>query len=218
MDRFVFYHNSRDAPPCGGAREICQSGRSYEELQRIPNWRRVLSTYHVHPFKYNGQTYRTIEHAYQGSKAGSMESHFTIESGHRIGLGDGSVAHAEQKWSMLSEEETKKWNENKDMIMSRITRAKYEQCELARKVLKLTYPAELWLLVPRSKNSIHLEYLEELRASYLRDNQDEDDDNVKRVRQETTSTNENTRANENNMGANENNMSVHGYPSDRDRD
>jgi len=166
----MFYHKSKDALPCRGIREVWKSGRSYEELQRIPNWRRVLSNFHEHPFKYDGNTYRTIEHAYQASKARDpMFYNFTIESGHRIGAGDGTVAHAERKWIMLSKEELDRWNENKEMIMSRITRAKYEQCEHARMVLMNTYPAELWHLVPRSKNSIHFIHLEELRDSYLRD-------------------------------------------------
>ena len=65
-------------------------------MMNIQNIRRYLSNFDIYEFKYNGYSYRTIEHAFQGTKislANKEEAFkFTIESNHDIGLGDGKVA------------------------------------------------------------------------------------------------------------------------------
>lgn len=65
----------------------------YEELNKIKNFRRYLSNFHIYEFKYNDYTYITIEHPFQGAKISlanrEEDLKFTIESNNEIGLGDG---------------------------------------------------------------------------------------------------------------------------------
>ena len=60
-DKLIFYSSSKD-------NKIGLNKNEYIELNKIKNFRRYLSNFHIYEFKYNGFSYRTIEHAFQGTK------------------------------------------------------------------------------------------------------------------------------------------------------
>ena len=71
--------------------EFVKNLKDYEELSQIKDWRKILSNFYVAPFKYNGKTWNTIEHAFQSKKIELVDEKlaekFTLESGDGIGRG-----------------------------------------------------------------------------------------------------------------------------------
>jgi len=65
-------------------------------LDREAEWRRILSNFHVHPFNLDGKNFNSIEHYIMYRKMKRLQykdaDMFTIDSGHQVGLGDGSQA------------------------------------------------------------------------------------------------------------------------------
>lgn len=169
MDRFVFYSGSADKKPGKGVNEIGDSSK-YVELSNINDWRKVLSNFHVYPFKYDGYTWNSIEHVFQSKKIELVDPkrafEFTIESGSDIGLGDGKMAQKNRKLVVLSGSHLRAWDEMKDRIMKEAAIEKYKACEYASHILSLTKGAELYHLErSRGKPSklVHFKHLEEIR-------------------------------------------------------
>ncbi len=162
-DKLYFYSKSKDVEPGKGANEIILKPEYYKELAMIQNFRKVLSNFHVCPFKYEEYTYKTIEHVFQAKKIALVNEKeafkFTIESGDPIGLGDGDIAQKNRKLIKLTQEQLQKWATLKDKVMYEAALAKYTQCPEAYKVLKATNNSQLWHIVSRSKpvRFIHLE-------------------------------------------------------------
>lgn len=67
-DVLCFYSGSADKKPGQGAGERVASPAAYAALSGTPHWRWVLSNFHVCPFRWQGATFNTIEHAFQASK------------------------------------------------------------------------------------------------------------------------------------------------------
>ena len=92
----MFYSKSSDKKPGFGAHEELVSGETYPELQKIKDWRKVLSNFHFSPFVYKNLTFNSIEHVYHYEKiklANEKEAfRFTVDSGDPIGKGDGLTA------------------------------------------------------------------------------------------------------------------------------
>lgn len=68
---FQFYYKSVDKPvPGAGAGEIMgpEGVKEYDELKKIPSWRKKLSNYWIAPFILDGHSWQSVEHYYQGSK------------------------------------------------------------------------------------------------------------------------------------------------------
>lgn len=171
MDRFVFYSGSADKKPGNGVNESGDPSK-YKELSKIKDWRKVLSNFHVYPFKYDGYTWNSIEHVFQSKKISLVDPKralmFTIESGSEIGLGDGKMAQRNRKLVVLSREHLKIWDEMKDMIMREAAIEKYKACSEALNILKLTNEAELYHFErSRGKPSklVHFKHLEEIRST-----------------------------------------------------
>lgn len=166
-DKLFFYSKSRDVAPGKGSNEYVGNSGDYNELEHISNWRKILSNFHVCPFKYEGLTYNSIEHVFQAGKIALVDVEkafwFSLESGHEIGQGDGAVAQKNRKLVKLNTEKLEIWNKIKFKIMKDAAMEKYNQCEFARKVLKLTNNAQLWHIVSRKKPErfIHLEQIRE---------------------------------------------------------
>ena len=163
-DKFFFYSKSKDAKPGKGANEIATE--EYGELLNIKDWRRILSNFHVHPFEWNGSTWNSIENAFQATKIAMVDpekaKRFTMESGDPIGLGDGAMAQKNRKLGLLNKEQIREWGLKNMQVMEDIARAKYAQCEEARRVLLATKNAELWHIVSR-KPAVRFEHLERIR-------------------------------------------------------
>lgn len=137
-----------------------QSGKDYSMLEKWPRWRQMLSPNYVAPFFYQGEWYNTIEHAYQGTKAKLINPHlarkFTITG--RYGKVDGEIVRNKnvpvRDWI---------WKEQRSKILKSIMKARYEQYPIAKDILILTRPAEIWdEFVPIGR----LRELEDVRSEF----------------------------------------------------
>ena len=167
-DKLCYYSKSADVKVGKGKNEFVSNFEMYNELDKIPNWRRILSNFYVEPFVFEGKTFNSVEHAFQGYKISLVDKekseYFTLESNHPIGKGDGSVAQKNRKLVIFNAEQLSHWNTIKHKIMTEITRQRIIQSKTYRKVLLLTNNAELWHIMPR-KGIIRNVYLEELRKT-----------------------------------------------------
>jgi predicted NAD-dependent protein-ADP-ribosyltransferase YbiA (DUF1768 family) len=66
-DKLYFYSRSRDVFPGCGANEDVTDPSEYENLSKIPDWRKILSNFHVEPFTWREKKWNTIEHAFQAT-------------------------------------------------------------------------------------------------------------------------------------------------------
>ena len=167
-DALYFYSKSKDVPPGKGTHEIVRDASAYQTLASIPNWRQILSNFHVAPFQYEGRTYNSIEHVFQAKKIAianpTMATQFTVESGTIFGNGNGEIARKARKLIVLSDDQLAAWDDIKDGVMERAAVAKYTACEEARQVLKATGSAQLWHIVMRGK-PVRFEHLERIRSA-----------------------------------------------------
>lgn len=171
VDKFVFHSRSSNAKPGKGVHEHVSDPAMYHKLENMPhNWRQVLSNFHMAPFVYKGHTYNTIEHVFQAAKIAIADPAkaylFTVDSGDKIGLGDGKMAQSKRKLVHLSPEQLVEWAQKSDRVMAKASIKKYEASKLARRVLKATKNAELWhLMKQRGKQSllIRFKHLEKIR-------------------------------------------------------
>ena len=51
-DKLFYYSKSRDLPAGYGVNEFVSNKKSYTQLNEIPNWRKILSNFHVLKFTY----------------------------------------------------------------------------------------------------------------------------------------------------------------------
>lgn len=151
-----------------GLSESVADPAAYAALRARPHWRRVLSNFHIAPFRFRGHTYNSIEHAFQGTKialqdpARAME--FTLESRTPLGCGTGFDARGSRKMVILTKNNQEKWNAMSRAVMAEAAEAKYAQCPEAAAVLLDTRDAELWHVGPRMKPD-RFTHLERIRAA-----------------------------------------------------
>jgi predicted NAD-dependent protein-ADP-ribosyltransferase YbiA (DUF1768 family) len=166
-DKLIFYSSSKDNKIGQNKDEYINNPDEYLELNKIKNFRRYLSNFHIYEFKYNGFSYRTIEHAFQGTKISLANKEeglkFTIESNDVIGLGDGKIARKNRKIVHLNKEQLKEWNKNKHNIMYEIALEKFKVCDISKDVLIKTNNCQLLHTYPRMKYPIRCYYLEKIR-------------------------------------------------------
>ena len=67
-DKLCYYSKSKNVATGKGQNEFVNDITIYEELNKIYNWRKILSNFYVEPFTYEGKTYNSVEHAFQGKK------------------------------------------------------------------------------------------------------------------------------------------------------
>lgn len=97
-DKLYFYSKSRDVNAGDGVNEFIKDKSGYNKLSTFTNWRRVLSNFHIEKFTYNKYTYNSIEHAQKVCIVDKeLAFIFTIESGSKIGLGDGNIARKTER-------------------------------------------------------------------------------------------------------------------------
>ena len=130
MDKLFYYSKSKDVNAGKGKNEVVSVPNKYEDLNKIKNWRQILSNFHEYPFTYNNFRYNTIEHCFQSQKiklvSNEIAHNFTIDSGHIIGQGGGEIARKNRKVVILNEEQLGVWDENKDMIIKDIPKETFE--------------------------------------------------------------------------------------------
>lgn len=155
IDKLYFYSKSRDAVPGYGVNEDVESISKYDELKKIPHWRRILSNFYEVPFSYSGKMWMTVEHAFQAQKIALVDPDlaetFTIDSGKSLGMGSGLDARKARKIAILPESKLSKWNSMKHKVMEDIVEARYTQDPVGADVLIKTGDAELWHGIARGK-------------------------------------------------------------------
>jgi predicted NAD-dependent protein-ADP-ribosyltransferase YbiA (DUF1768 family) len=67
-DKFVFHSRSADAPPGRGRGEKVRNPKDYTELEKIENWRKALSNFHVAPFILDDNEWNSVEHFFHAVK------------------------------------------------------------------------------------------------------------------------------------------------------
>ena len=67
-DRFVFYSKSADAKPGKGSGEFLSNTVSYDELDKIKDWRKMLSNFYKSPFVLDDNTWNSVEHFFHAVK------------------------------------------------------------------------------------------------------------------------------------------------------
>jgi predicted NAD-dependent protein-ADP-ribosyltransferase YbiA (DUF1768 family) len=172
QDKLFYYSKSKDVYPGQGVNENVNHPEEFKKLSQIPNWRLVLSNFYVSPFEYEGYTWNSVEHAFQSKKIGLVDPQkafwFTLDSGHKIGQGNGLEARKNRKLILLNDQELKKWFHIRSKIMEDILYSKFSQVPLAAKVLYATNDAELWHSPGREKAERQLE-LENVRDRLIMD-------------------------------------------------
>ena len=147
-DKLFYYSKSANKQAGKGVNEFVSNYNEYDELNKIKDWRKMLSNFYVAEFTYNGNTYYTAEHAFQAKKIDLVDSAkaylFCIESGNIIGTtNDGNIARKNRKLVILDDERIKIWNEIKHNIMKEILICKFTQNKELGNVLLLTKKAIL---------------------------------------------------------------------------
>ena len=165
---FVFYSKSADKTPGKGTGEKIHKEKisEFEELGKIKNWRRVLSNFYTKPkkdgkvlplFKKDGLDWASVEHYFHANKFKKNNPDyyklFSINSGSQI-MGDpkkalgaggktGKVNGKKFRPKNIIIDQDFYENNNREQVMERAQKAKYEQDELSKKVLLATKNAKL---------------------------------------------------------------------------
>ena len=164
----MFYSKSADKKPGKGNGETISEDKliEFNELAKIKNWRKVLSNFYTKPkendkvvplFKLDGLNWASVEHNYHGNKFKKNNPDyyklFAIDSGSQImddpkkalGAGGktGKIAGKKFRPKNITMDEDFFDGKNNEKVMERAQQAKYEQDELARKVLLATKDAKL---------------------------------------------------------------------------
>ena len=68
MDQLFYYSKSANKSAGKGVNEKALNYNIYNELNKIKDWRKILSNLYFHEFSYDGKIYNSIEHAFQAKK------------------------------------------------------------------------------------------------------------------------------------------------------
>lgn len=167
--KLCYYSKSKDVEPGKGVHECVPQPDKFKELNKIKNWRQILSNFYKEQFIFEDRTYNSVEHAFQSYKIRTVDpikaEYFTVESGHTIGSGDGSIAQKNRKLVKLNNEQLIYWDSIKHDVMKKITKERITQSKIYKDILLKTLDAELWHVQIR-KSPIRNIYLEELRDEF----------------------------------------------------
>lgn len=86
-DKLFYYSKSADKRPGRGANESVANEEKYAQLAKVKDWRKMLSNFHVAPFKLDGYTWASVEHYYHSRKFIKNNPKFV----HMFALESGSV-------------------------------------------------------------------------------------------------------------------------------
>ena len=156
---FQFYSKSADKAPGKGAGErIPEADKyKYKELQKIPNWRKILSNFAVTPFELDGHRWKGVEWFYHASKFKQNNPEFYLQ----FSLDSGSEISEDAKMAKGAGGKTGKFkgkqirpksvvmdpdfftSKRNEVEMERGQMAKYTQNALAKRVLLATGNAKL---------------------------------------------------------------------------
>ena len=165
---FMFYSKSADKKPGAGSGEKIsdENKLEYNELAKIPHWRKTLSNFYMKPkvddtvvplFVLDGLRWASVEHWYHANKFKKNNPDyyklFSIDSGSEIMDDSKKALGAGGKTGKVKGKKYRPKDvvidpdffvgDNNEKIMERGQQAKYEQCEECRRVLLLTKNAKL---------------------------------------------------------------------------
>jgi len=147
MDQLFYYSKSANKPAGKGTNEQSLNYHIYDELNKIKDWRKILSNLYNNEFTYDNKIYNSVEHAFQAKKIEIVDKDkalwFCKNSGNTIGISDGLTARKNRQLIILTNDQLNKWNNIKYKIMDDILLAKFTQISIARQVLLLTHNAIL---------------------------------------------------------------------------
>jgi predicted NAD-dependent protein-ADP-ribosyltransferase YbiA (DUF1768 family) len=147
MDKLFYYSKSANKTAGKGVNEYVLNYQIYEELNKIKDWRQILSNFYCHNFMYEDKTYNSVEHAFQSKKIEIVDKEkaywFCKNSGHIIGISDGLIARKNRKLIILKPKDLNKWNDIKYEILYEILLSKFSQIPICNQVLLLTHNAVL---------------------------------------------------------------------------
>lgn len=154
-DKLYFYSKSRDALVGSGCNEYVTNPVAYEELNKIKNWRQILSNFYIAPFIYKGLKYNSVEHAFQSEKIRLVDDKkaytFSTDSNSKLSFGSGLDARKKRKLVVLGPKTLIKWDSIKFDIMDKIVAARYTQDKESADILLKTNNAILLHGIPRGK-------------------------------------------------------------------
>ena len=67
-DKFLFYSKSADAKPGKGKGENTDDVNKFKELEKVKNWRKMLSNFYVSPFILDDNSWNSVEHFFHAVK------------------------------------------------------------------------------------------------------------------------------------------------------
>jgi predicted NAD-dependent protein-ADP-ribosyltransferase YbiA (DUF1768 family) len=147
MDQLFYYSKSADKNAGKGTNEKVVDYDIYDKLNKIKDWRKILSNFYLSEFTYENKIYNSVEHAFQSKKIELADKEkaywFCKNSGNLISVGDGLTARKNRKLVVLNNDDLEKWNNIKHKVMEEIYLAKFTQIPIAKKVLLLTKNAIL---------------------------------------------------------------------------
>jgi ribA/ribD-fused uncharacterized protein len=147
MDQLFYYSKSANKPAGKGTNEIALDYNIYKELNKIKDWRKILSNFYISEFTYDNKIYNSVEHAFQAKKIELVDKDkadwFCKNSGNIIGIGDGLTARKNRKLVILTSEDLQRWDDIKHKVMEDILLAKFTQVPIVKQVLLLTQNAIL---------------------------------------------------------------------------
>ncbi len=68
MDTLFYYSKSANKLAGKGVNEEVLNYKIYDELNKIKDWRKILSNLYIHEFIYEDKTYNSVEHVFQSKK------------------------------------------------------------------------------------------------------------------------------------------------------
>jgi ribA/ribD-fused uncharacterized protein len=147
-DKLFFYSKSADKIAGKGVNESVSNLNNYTELNKIPDWRKMLSNFWISPFNLKGIMWNTVEHTFQAYKLNIVDGNvaflLSLNSDSKESKCDGEIARSWRKKVFLNEEQLKQWNKMKDDVMFEALYAKFSSNPELKKVLLLTGNAELY--------------------------------------------------------------------------
>ena len=173
-DKFQFYSRSKNAKPGKGTGEHVRNIDEYAELEKIDNWRQILSNFSTtETIKYENLSFRSIEHAFQYKKISIVDKTaaftFALESDSDLSKGSGQDAQKARKLRKLNSQKLAEWDSQRPAVLCELIHQKIACCPMYSKILRLTKFAELWHHVSR-KPAERWIILEEIRDQSFEEN------------------------------------------------
>jgi hypothetical protein len=121
MSILFYYSKSANKPAGKGINEYLSPEDNFQELETIPDWRKILSNFYLANFEWEGNIYPSVEHEFQAKKISLVDSTkaklFIL--GNSIGNEPPDIARKNRKLCILSKQLLDEWDLIKDIDITR---------------------------------------------------------------------------------------------------